>query len=1154
MHIVLDLQACQSPASRRRGIGRYSLALAQAMATQPRGHQITVLLNAAMPESIEYLRGRFDGLLPQDRIHTWQGLAPAARINPANTFRMRASEMLRREALRQLKPDVVHIASLFEGMVEDVVATVPGGGMQVDAVTLYDLIPLVHADVYLSDPLHRSWYMEKLAHLRRAKVLLGISQFSCNEARDLLDVPPERLVDISGAADEIFVRLEDAGTFREEVMRRYGLEKPFIMYAGGFDARKNIGALIRAFALLPGLVRSTHQLAIVGDAPTKERDELLCLARNAGIADGELVFTGYVPDAELVKLYNLCDLYVFPSLQEGFGLPVLEAMSSGAPVIGSDTSSLPEVIGFEDALFDARSDTAIANKMVEALTDESFRARLREHGRSQCLKFSWRESARRAIQGFEAAYARQEKTKQKATRGQRAEQLATAFLPSPGGDTDPKPGSITIYADEDCDGVSADYPLVRFDRDRDRFERVIIELADDPYCAKTLRYAADGSVDVLLRDHRFGRPLRALLEASDAGRDLVVSLLYHAGGYHALRVAIEQGYSAEALGSLVGPQSLTWLGRTQVISDGLPRDGEPQEALAWRAAVKDAVTELTEVEGALEATDRDWTCVASALSRTSVPAGPKAQWLVDISHLFIYDAGTGIQRVVRHVLDELLATPPSGYRVEPICLGDDGVFRYARSYCQRRYFKDVALPPDEPVEFAKGDVYLGLDLIAHLIPAYIGVFRHLRNIGVRVNFVVYDILPLVRPDCFDPTGLVMLRRWYESVAEVADGVVCISKAVADEFEEWLHQARPERHRPLNIGWFHLGADLAGTTPAQVIADSPTVNLSELGDRPTLLMVGTVEPRKGHAQALSACELLWEKGIEVNLLVIGKPGWLVDDLLRRMAEHPQRGKRFFWFQKAGDDLLLAAYHRASALLMASEGEGFGLPLIEGAHHGLPLIARDLPVFKEIAGEHAHYFSGNSASDLAGALRSWLELSARNQAPRSIGMRWNTWAEATVQLVEVIRRGRWTYRWSAGPVRRFAAFDYRFQTQVGRLVRGRMMTSGIPGLLLYGPYVPVNAGRYMVNVYGGGTGNALLGASSRTGTKVHLHHPFTAAGTDTKTLLAQFELSLEVDVPDLEVRVWVDAEASIWLGEVEIAPVKASPAPVAAERHSVENGKI
>lgn len=1138
MHIVLDLQACQSPASRRRGIGRYSLALARAMAVHPRGHDITVLLNAAMGESIEFLRGQFDGLLPQERLHTWQALAPTACVHPSNAFRMRASEVLRMHALRQLKPDVVHVASLFEGFVEDVIATVPGNEAHLGAVTLYDLIPLAHEETYLGDPRARRWYMEKVEYLRRADVLLGISRFSCEEAAELLQIPSARLTDISGAADDIFVRLDDAEAFRQELMHRYFLRKPFIMYAGGFDARKNIGALIRAFALLPDVLRRAHQLVIVGDVAAPERDVLANLTMEVGLGANEMVFTGYVPDGDLVKLYNLCALYVFPSLQEGFGLPVLEAMSSGAIVIGSNTSSLPEVIGREDALFDPRSDSAIAAKMVTALTDDAFRASLREHGQKQCLKFSWQESARRAIEAFEAAFDRRKPACSVVVPEPSGGKSTTAYLFAPGaGGTQSAFGSTVTYADKDCAGVSAKHSLASFIRDRNSFDRVIIELADHPYCAKTLGFAASGAVDIVQRDRTFGLALQALAGSAE-GRELVVSMLYSACGYSALRTAIDGGFSDRVLGALVTPQSLITLGRSQVISGGAPLDHTTHATLAWRDSIRDAIAQLAHVEGAADASEQDWCRTAAALAANMAKASDAtSQWLIDISHLFIQDAGTGIQRVVRHVLDELLARPPTGYRVEPICLGDDGVFRYARSYCQRRYFKAETLPPDEPVEFAKGDIYLGLDLIAHLIPTYIDVFRKMRNAGIRQHFVVYDLLPLIRPDCFDPTGLLMLRRWYESVTEVADSVMCISRAVADEFEAWLHQSRPERQRPLGVGWFHLGADLAVADTTHASDVSIDTTLVELGDRPTFLMVGTIEPRKGHAQTLAAFDRLWAQGIEVNLLVIGKPGWLVDDLLRRFREHPQRGKRLFWFEKAGDELLLAAYHRASALLMASEGEGFGLPLIEAAHHGLPLIARDLPVFREIAGEHAHYFSGYGGDDLGGALCAWLELDARGQAPQSTGMQWNTWEEATAQLVDVVRREDWVYRWMPGPIRRYGAFDYRFQTQIGRLLRGRMITAGNAGLLIYGPYVPLSAARYKVSIYGGGIGIAWMDVCSSLGVRVHIRHEFAAEDADTETALVEADLLLESDVSDLEIRVGVNAETNLWVSRIEIHPLAA-----------------
>ena len=1135
MHIVLDLQACQSPESSRRGIGRYSLALAKAMVTNPRGHDITVFLNATMSELIEPLRSHFDDLLPQDRIVIWQGLAPAASIDSTNAYRTRASELLRLEALKRLNPDVVHIASLFDGFGDNVVSSVPGDASYIQAVTLYDLIPLAHKKTYLSDSRVRPWYMDKVDNLRRANLLLGISQFSCREAESLLGFPPSRMVNISGAADDIFKPIKNAEDFRNDLMHRFGLDRAFVMYAGGFDSRKNIGALVRAFSLLPIALRRQHQLAIVGGAPAPERAALTKLAKEIGLGPDELVFTGYVPDGDLVKLYNLCALYVFPSLQEGFGLPALEAMSSGAIVIGSNTSSLPEVIGREDALFDPTSDDEIAMKMVRALADEVFRSNLRAHGRQQCQKFSWEESARLAIDAFEAVKAVRPPKSASKMRAPARSWDGVAYFPAPHSNVEFSDiSAATIFADKDWVGVGKSHPLASFTGRKDRFNTMLIELADDPHCAKTLQLAASGVADILVQDKNFGRALYALAGRSE-GRALIVAMLYRSGGYPAIRAALDADFSEAALGALVRPIGLTALGRSQVILNLDASSESEVTGLAWRSNLHSTLKALTTLEEASIASEQDWRLTAVALSSNDrVVSNDAPQWLVDISNLFVNDAGTGIQRVVRHVLDELMACSPQGYRVEPVVLSGDGVLRYARSYCQRRYFKTESLPPDEPVEFGSSDVFLGLDLAAHLIPAHINIFRHMRNRGVLQYFVVYDMLPVLRPDCFDPPGLPLFRAWYESVAEVSDGILCISKAVADEFELWLHQARPERHRPLNIGWFHLGADLSVATSTQS-KEPGDDSLAGLDNRPTFLMVGTIEPRKGYGQTLAGFEKLWSKGIEANLLVIGKPGWLVEDLLQRFRLHPERGKRLFWFEKAGDDLLLAAYARASALLMASEGEGFGLPLIEAADHGVPLIARDLAVFREIAGEHALYFSGYGPDVLADALQEWLVLDKQGRAPQSKGITWKTWAQATAQLVEAVRTGQWVHRWTATPMRRFGAFDYRFHTQVGRLVRGRMITTGSDGLLIYGPYIPLTAGRYQIRIHGEGAGSAWFDVCSSRGTIVYTRRDFSVGKIDVESILVEGTFDLVQDVSDLEIRVGVAADTEMHISRLEIEPL-------------------
>jgi glycosyltransferase involved in cell wall biosynthesis len=157
------------------------------------------------------------------------------------------------------------------------------------------------------------------------------------------------------------------------------------------------------------------------------------------------------------------------------------------------------------------------------------------------------------------------------------------------------------------------------------------------------------------------------------------------------------------------------------------------------------------------------------------------------------------------------------------------------------------------------------------------------------------------------------------------------------------------------------------------------------------------------------ELLWAAGVDANLVIAGREGWkkLPDDqrrnipaIMRRLQNHPEFGRRLFWADGIEDDALAGLYDAADALIVASEAEGFGLPLIEAAQHELPIIARDILVFREVAGAFAYYFSGNTGEALAAALRDWLALDRAGQAPRSAGMPWLSWAESARRLREIV----------------------------------------------------------------------------------------------------------------------------------------------------------
>lgn len=405
MRIVLDLQACQSE-SRFRGIGRYSMALAQAITRNAGEHEVWLALNNLFPDTIDPIRNVFYGFIPKKHIVVFAVPGPVAEHDPANAWRSRAAEHVREHFLASIDPDIVHVASLFEGWVDDAVTSIGLLGREFDSsVTLYDLIPLLNSETYLPNLALKDYYYRKLQSLKNAQILLAISKYSRQEGIDALNVPNDRIVNISAAVDERFHPLSFTSEIEEPIEEpikvHYGITRPFIMYApGGFDARKNIDGLLKAFAQLPWELRKKYQLAIVSRIPDEEHRRFKVQISRLGLAEDEIVFTDYVSDDNLVLLYNLCKLFVFPSLHEGFGLPALEAMACGAPVIGSNTTSIPEVIGRKDALFDPINPEAISQTMYRALTDDAFIESLREHALLQAAKFSWDESAKHALEAF----------------------------------------------------------------------------------------------------------------------------------------------------------------------------------------------------------------------------------------------------------------------------------------------------------------------------------------------------------------------------------------------------------------------------------------------------------------------------------------------------------------------------------------------------------------------------------------------------------------------------------------------------------------------------------------------------------------------------------------------------------------------------------
>ncbi|HRM66135.1 MAG TPA: glycosyltransferase family 1 protein [Comamonas denitrificans] len=367
-------------------------------------------------------------------------------------------------------------------------------------------------------------------------------------------------------------------------------------------------------------------------------------------------------------------------------------------------------------------------------------------------------------------------------------------------------------------------------------------------------------------------------------------------------------------------------------------------------------------------------CLNEPASTTPTAHAPTRQLLVDVSVIHQSDARTGIQRVVRALLLQLLIAAPAGYRVCPIFATRHHGYRYA---CP--HFLDTApQAPGAAVPFAQadvqvqcGDLFLGLDLAAHLLPRHQAQVLCWKRRGVKVHVLVYDLLPLLHPEWFNPKTVRNFKRWIKWLAVYADSAICISETVKIELHAWLNTHLGMQPTTLPASTIVLGADIEASAPSGGLpVDAPRV-LARLSGTPAVLMVGTLEPRKGHDQALAAFEQLWEQGNGTLLVIVGRPGWKTQALQEKLRRHPQAGQRLFWLEDVSDEYLAQLYDACSGVLVASRGEGFGLPLIEAVQHGKPVLARKIAVFQELKLAGITYFHGESANDLATAIANWLQ---------------------------------------------------------------------------------------------------------------------------------------------------------------------------------------
>ncbi|MGH8061022.1 MAG: glycosyltransferase family 4 protein [Pseudoxanthomonas sp.] len=797
MRIVYDMQPCMTE-SRDRGIGRYAENLASAMVAQAERDSTIdsiIAMDGIDSERLRDARTRFrhHGIAAPTAVYTY----PASVFTDIEPERSRAAASVKGRFFESLSPDVHLQFSYFEtGFNYSTGVDWLDRETPHKAAIAYDLIPLIFPDRYLSDRFIAEWYSRKCESFKRLDMLLAISESTRADLVRYLQVPEEKIRVIGTGLDPGLLAASLLPTSGDDrLLRKLGIRESFVLVVSNGDWRKNTLGAVQDFARLPASIRNHHQLVL-----TKVGDDVMhALAGPLRSVADRVLILNRVDDRTLSELYRRCAVFYFPSLYEGFGLPVLEAMAFGAPVLSSNRGALPEVIHDTRCLFDPTDNEASVKSLARVLDDREFSDALRSGAVAHAHTFTWDKCARAALDAL-------------------GELNAIA-----------NPGSMKLEKE----------------------------------------------------------PGSRLVEVQD--RDL------------AIWADFIRGSSAEEL----------------------------------------------------QALERDLQAVA---------ARGRRRILVDVTCIAEFDPRSGIQRVVRNFCASLhdLASESGRFEVQPIYWTAEHGIRYANEFA-RDSLGLVLAGEDLPVEPRNNDLLFMLDSAwaapERFEPLYEAVWRQ----GGEVVWMVYDLIPVLIPHTCHEGMPPAFSHWLSHSVRHADGFICISEATRHDLERYIDQHAGFTRRPWTRS-VHLGSDL---DPGRI--GLPTQNMTRLVETlqktPILLAIGTVEPRKDHVTILASLERLWSQGKDAALVIIGKPGWNVEELSHRIASHPENNKRLIWLKNASDADLALLLDNTTALIQASISEGFGLPIVEAGSKGVPLLLSDIAVFREIAGDAASYFPAGDHVALA-----------------------------------------------------------------------------------------------------------------------------------------------------------------------------------------------